>query len=122
MGSVCVNQCVSPRNPLFCQDCEDPRQLCARAVPLFNMETSTIHLGQGTNTQRWGPPVVSSFPVMWYRCWRSVFQYKMGSITLQMPSAHERYAGVQWKPLGLQGRGWWPLGPSCSGLPTHVRR
>lgn len=55
MGSVCVNQCISPRNPLFCQDCEDPRQLCAKAVPLFNMDTSTIHLGQGTNTERWVP-------------------------------------------------------------------
>ncbi|BDA50148.1 hypothetical protein COCOBI_15-2760 [Coccomyxa sp. Obi] len=52
MGSVCVNQCISPRNPLYCQDCEDPRQLCAKVVPNFNMVTSTVHLGQGTNTQR----------------------------------------------------------------------
>lgn len=30
MGSVCVNQCISPQNPLYCQDCEDPGQLCAK--------------------------------------------------------------------------------------------
>ena len=29
MGSVCVNQCTNPRNPLFCQNCEDPKALCA---------------------------------------------------------------------------------------------
>ena len=29
-GSVCVNQCVNPRNPLYCTNCEDPRNLCAK--------------------------------------------------------------------------------------------
>ncbi|CAK0786788.1 hypothetical protein CVIRNUC_010002 [Coccomyxa viridis] len=51
MGSVCINQCTNPHNPLFCQNCEDPRELCAKAVPSFDPETSTIHMGQGTDTE-----------------------------------------------------------------------
>ena len=34
MGSVCTNQCTNPHNPLYCQDCEDPRELCAKVRAL----------------------------------------------------------------------------------------
>ena len=34
MGSVCINQCTNPHNPLFCQNCEDPRELCAKVRAL----------------------------------------------------------------------------------------
>ncbi|CAL5222192.1 g4520 [Coccomyxa viridis] len=50
MGSVCINQCTNPRNPLFCTNCEDPADLCSKVVPSFNPATSTVHMGQGTNT------------------------------------------------------------------------
>ena len=30
MGSVCINQCTNPRNPLFCTNCEDPADLCSK--------------------------------------------------------------------------------------------
>ena len=45
MGSVCVNQCISPRNPLYCQDCEDPRQLCAKVCPSSGLLLRHPHPG-----------------------------------------------------------------------------